>query len=93
MDFYCRFCNEPWDNDCFHEEASESDRTYAQVARDFSSKGCSALETAFGPASCSPSQGVTRRGHVQDAMFDLMGEDTDGVAAMMEDFEYMGMLD
>jgi len=26
-------------------------------------------------------------------MFDLLGDDVDGAAAMMEDFEYFGMLD
>lgn len=91
MDLPCVKCGEPWDNDSLHEEASESDRTYTAVARDFAIRGCAALETAFGPSTCVPNRSL--RTEVASAMFDLMGDDTDGVASMMSDFEYMGMLD
>jgi hypothetical protein len=91
MDLICPRCTEPWDFDSLHEEADESDRTYAQVAADFRTRGCLALETAFGAMECKPVNNL--RSMVADAMYDLLGDDMDGAAAMMEDFEWAGMLD
>lgn len=91
MDLYCVTCGEPWDNDCLHEEAEASDRSYSEVARDFQRRGCEALVTAYGRQECSPSGSM--RAAAMGAMFDLLGDDMDGAASIMDDFEYMGMLD
>lgn len=85
MDMYCTKCGEPWDNDTFHEVAEEQGITYTQAVRNFAREGCKAT----GWANCTT--------HVEDgphvlradasaALFDLLGDDTDGVMAMMEDF-------
>lgn len=88
MDIYCpvKDCAEPWDLDSLHEEAEESGRTFREVQRDFQSKGCKALENAFG--SQKHNTGNAQRAAVSEAMFDLLGDDVDGVAAMMEDFGF-----
>lgn len=91
MDIPCPRCDEPWDNNSFHDEAAESNRTYTEVTRDFQSRGCHALETAFGSMICERSNSF--RSMATSAMFDLCGDDIDGVASLMDDFEYMGMLD
>lgn len=97
MDLICPVCGEPWDNDSLHEEVTERrnagkfDITYSNVAVDFRQRGCAALETAFGPQDCK--RGDSFRAEVSSAMFDLLGDDMDGAAAMMEDFEMFGMLD
>lgn len=94
MDLYCPKCGEPWDNECFHDEASESNRTYTEVARDFAQRGCVALETAYGPVGedCKANQRNSNRAHISEIAFDLMGDDTDGVASMMQDAEYLGLI-
>lgn len=91
MDLYCPTCTEPWDNDCLHDEAQESGRTYREVAADFRERGCHALETAYGAADCQPANNM--RAAAMGAMFELCGDDMDGAASLMDDFEYMGMLD
>lgn len=88
MDLMCPRCTEPWDFDSLHDEAAESDRTYSQVAADFRTRGCLALESAFGSMLCEPVHNL--RAAAADAMYDLLGDDMDGAASMMEDFEMMG---
>lgn len=83
MDLYCGTCGEPWDNDSLHEEAAERGSDYRTVAADFRMAGCNALSTAFGPQFCGPRD--TERAAVASAMYDLLGDDMDGAAAMMDD--------
>ena len=87
MDLMCPKCGEPWDNDTFHEAAEEQDKTYAQVTADFRSRGC----VAIGWGKCStpstevdPTWGVTRQ-EAAAALYDMLGDDMDGAAAMLED--------
>ncbi len=84
MDLYCTRCGEPWDNDTFHEVAEEQDKTYTEVMRDFQQRGCVATGWV---RECAPSPSM--RTAVMDAMFDLLGDDVDGAAAMMADYEYI----
>lgn len=96
MDLYCPKCGEPWDNDCLHEEAEDSGRTYQEVSRDFASHGCAALSNAYGAGvadDCKASRGNARRAEISAVAFDLMGDDTDGVASMMDDAEMFGLFD
>lgn len=93
MDIYCPNCGEAWDNDSLHEEAyaraefqDYSEYPYREVMRDFQRRGCEALATAFGPQTCQASQ--SDRAVVASAMYDLLGDDMDGAAAMMEDFGF-----
>lgn len=94
MDVYCKFCREPWDNDTIHEEAAEREQqreprtTYAEVAADFRQYGCGAFYTFTGQpklAKC-PNVGTDTRAVPEiDALGDLLGDDMDGLTAMLED--------
>ena len=86
MDIYCPRCSEPVDPDYFHDVAEENGTSYAEVARDFQQRGCVAL----GEPRCERADDL--RHEVMGAMFDLLGDDIDGAASMMDDFEYMGLL-
>lgn len=93
MDIYCIACGEPWDNDCLHDEAEVSGRTYTDVARDFRVRGCSALRLAYGASCSTPSTqtdrtfGLTRQ-DAAGALYDILGDDMDGAAAMLEDMGF-----
>lgn len=87
MDVYCPKCGEPWDIDTFHDVADERDLSFAQVSNDFAQRGCLALGT---------NHNITEdelRASASDVLFDVLGDDIDGIASMLEDFEYFGMLD
>ena len=92
MDLICPRCTEPWDNDSLHEEAEALGTSYSVVAAEFRTNGCKALEHAFGPQDDCVSANNTRS-MASAAMFELLGDDMDGAASLMEDFDYAGMLD
>jgi hypothetical protein len=54
--------------------------------RDFQRRGCEALSTAFGRQDCQPRH--NERTDVASAMYDLLGDDMDGAAAMFEDLGF-----
>lgn len=83
---YCPSCGAEFCVDDLHDRADDLDSTFAAVQRDFQVTGCLALGESRHVG------GDRMRAEVSSAMFDLMGDDIDGVAAMMEDFEYFGML-
>lgn len=81
MDLYCTRCAEPWDNDEFHYVAEEQGSTYKEVAANFRAEGCKAVTGKL----CE--RKATDMGLAAEAMYDLLGDDMDGAAAMLEDFE------
>lgn len=85
MDIICPVCTEPWDISELHE--NDEGLSFSEANTLFHTKGCGAV---FG-GSCKPVSSL--RGDVSAAMFDVLGDDVDGIAAMMEDFDAMGMLD
>lgn len=87
MDIYCpvRKCGEPIDMDYLHDVAEEQDRTYSEVRSDFQTRGCEALGMTH---SEHDDDATMLRAEVMSAMYDLLGDDLDGAAAMMEDFGY-----
>jgi hypothetical protein len=90
MDVYCRNCGEPWENETLHEVAEEMGKTYSQVAKAFSTKGCKAFDGSdYETSHCTADSRANARG----AIADLLGDDMDGMSAMLEDLEYMGLLD
>ena len=105
MDLYCSKCGEPWDNDCLHDEVSERNDfstakddgtpwTYRDVLREFQQSGCIALSAAFGAGvgdDCAANRGNSARAAAADALNDLLGDDSDGIASMMQDAEDMGL--
>lgn len=94
MDLICPKCGEPIDNDCLHDEAQEraeagwSNASYSDVLKDFRTKGCGeALDlSGYGdPVECKQADRDNFRTQAASALFDLMPDDPDGVAAMLED--------
>ena len=90
MDMYCTRCGEPWDNDTFHEAAEEQHSTYREVVRDFQSRGCIAIGWQSKPCEVNTDQprdsvfGLTPS-EAAEALYDLLGDDTDGAMAMLDD--------
>lgn len=90
MDMFCPRCLEPWDNETFHEEADQrtedgmEQASYRLVVREFRRVGCGALR-ALGIRPCTPEEVDPEHKAMVAAAFDLMGDDTDGAMAMMED--------
>ena len=81
MDIKCPFCREPWDNDSIHDYAGEVDSTYAEVSKLFRTTGCGVAFSEWG-ITCEKS---SRNGDLL-ALAELLGDDLDGYASMVEDF-------
>lgn len=76
-DVYCPKCNEPFEQDYFHDIAEENGTDYATVSRDFQKRGCEAMNEPHGDGPANP---------YAEALFDLLGDDIDGTVNMMEDY-------
>ena len=86
MDIYCGICGEPWDMDCLHDAVTEGRATNWNDARvKFERKGCGLWGT-----KCSTTPD-TSRAMASAALMEVMGDDLDGVASMLEDAESLGM--
>lgn len=96
MDLYCPRCSEPCDSDEFHYvEDLNSDvegalLSWATATGRFRTIGCAALEGGTTP-TCEKDDSL--RSLASATLMDLMGDDLDGVASTMDDFEFLGMLD
>ena len=89
MDVYCPKCGEPWDTDCFHDEAAASATTYARVSAAFRLNGCRTL-ASYGARCSEPSTatdttfGLTRQAAAA-ALYSVLGDDMDGAASELSD--------
>jgi hypothetical protein len=93
MDIYCTRCGEPVELDYIHDRVEElrydgelvngQPPTFTNVKDDFVKRGCVAM--GFGP--CKRVDNL--RTQASAALFDILGDDVDGVASMMEDFEFL----
>ena len=81
MDVYCHICGEPWENDTFQDVAEENKLTYADVQHLFRRTGC---EVITGGMKCKPRETV--QGAAMLALYDVLGDDFDGIASTLEDF-------
>jgi len=94
MDIRCTTCGEPWDHDELHDIASDRapyeghdyEKAWAYAVKQFHSLGCEAFGCAH---NATPNKSAAA---IADVLFDIMGDDTDGIAAMLEDAEWMGAL-
>lgn len=84
-DVYCPQCGEPCDIYEFHDRADQLDSTFDEVRASFAAEGCAAMGW---PHADVPNRG---RASAAAAMFDILGDDVDGIAAMLEDAERLGM--
>jgi hypothetical protein len=73
--------NPEYDSDAY-------DRVFAKVRSEFQRNGCEAMHAAFGAHCSEPStetrQGLTRQ-EASSVLYDLLGDDMDGAAAMLDD--------
>lgn len=76
MDLLCPKCSEPWDNDEFHDVAEEKGSTYLRVWEDFQRRGCEAVGSSHGGGPADPRVA---------ALYEVLGHDPDGCAAMFDD--------
>lgn len=104
MDVYCCKCGEPWDMDSFHDEVDnraddmgtrasnltrdEYGTLYSSVRQEFTTRGCVAF--TYAADSCIGA-GDTMRAAASSALMDMMGDDLDGVASMLDDAQALGM--
>ena len=98
MEVYCPRCGEPWDIDYVNHEMKVLERTDFRGGR--GCQCCKELQVCqhLGKCSACPSYEVASgkctikcfkkpfRADVSGAMMDILGEDLDGAAAMLEDF-------
>lgn len=88
MDIYCPVCGEPWELECFHDVADEKQIAFSQACRDFRRDGC--VSTGWVRKCERPSFEDAWSRAMADAaatLFEVLGDDVDGVASMLEDFE------
>jgi hypothetical protein len=86
MDIRCPICGEPWDILTLHDEAEWIDETFDKVRERFYSDGCGKV---FG-VSCERSN--DNASAIASLAYDIMGDDVDGIASMLEDAEFMGLI-
>lgn len=86
MDIYCPRCAEPWEIDSLHDAVAEgSAPDFAEARHIFAADGCGTL---FNGRPCERSNHP--RAHLAAELFDILGEDVDGIASMHADAEFLG---
>lgn len=83
MDIRCRKCGEPIDMDELHDIAADMGTTYNHVRNAFAQYGCAALGMTCNE---NADRGLAA---ISGALFDILGDDIDGVASELEDWEYL----
>lgn len=63
---------------------------YNEVRDDFYSRGCESL-TGWN-LTCEKHDGANNRAMLMSAMVDMLGDDLDGIASMMDDADFMGLI-
>ena len=76
MDIYCPLCGEPWDMDELHEV---EDTDFDTARKRFRREGCA----VFASSHNKPADSETAEKSA--VLFDLLGDDIDGIASLMED--------
>jgi hypothetical protein len=82
MDLICPRCAEPWDNDSLHE--NDAELPYDKAYKLFRTQGCGAI---FEGVDCQPTANPALA-----ELADLLGDDSDGYAAVVDDFIHTGAL-
>ena len=76
----------------------EHQHYYRIMQREFAAKGCAAF-TCYGPyVTCEPQAALSDSGKLTKsaamvALLEICGDDFDGIASMMDDFEYVGWVE
>lgn len=96
QDIYCPRCGEPWDIDSIHEEVTYRQEigetvSFNSVRREFSRRGCLALTAYRIPEDECVRDTGNARAMASGALMDILGDDIDGVASLMDDAHALGM--
>lgn len=86
MDLYCQVCAEPWEHYYIHHEMDHEGP--GDSKRFLSGVGCPSCRWGANRPAETPIRAMAA-----GALSELLGDDTDGIAAMMEDFDALGMLE
>ena len=90
MDVRCPRCSEPWDISELHYVYRGDEHIPFDEAREtFYKIGCAAFDGDTQP-SCNGRVSMTTEAAA--VIYDLLGDDADGAAALLDDFEYYGLL-
>lgn len=96
MDIRCPKCCEPWEIDTVHEyvsdmgdmfPASASVYTFKNVYRLFRTQGCGVAFDGW-EVSCEPDR--SGRAEIIGMLANVLGDDVDGFASMLDDLNHMG---
>ncbi len=87
MDLLCPRCGEPWDVYELHEV---EDFTFDQARKRFQAIGCAVFDGGTEP-TCEKVENLSTLASA--TLMDLMGDDVDGAASLLDDFGFLGMLD
>lgn len=88
MDIYCPKCGEPWEMDSLHDLIEDGCEDYHKAVSLFRNKGCEAFGCGH---NVTPMETTAL---ASELMFDILGDDVDGIASMMDDFwEYPDYLE
>ena len=89
MDVYCQHCNEPWDTWEVYNELGDENISDLDAKMDFL-KGIGCPSCHWGKLGQPKDSFISA---AMDAMSDILGDDVDGMASMLDDYEYMFGLD
>jgi hypothetical protein len=90
MDIYCQRCDEPWEvyyveHDMDIEDAGKGRNGMTPKEMFKAGVGCPCCDWG----NKAPEK-QSLRGQAMSLMSEMLGDDVDGMASMMDDFEYMG---
>jgi hypothetical protein len=99
MDIYCPKCGEPWDIDSLHGEVevrladfpnhSSYEKTFEIVRKDFYRRGCPAVSGRCStPDTTTDSTFGLTRAEASSSLMEMLGDDIDGVASMLDDMRF-----
>lgn len=90
MDIRCPKCGEPWEHDCLHEVVTDGMYpNYDAAAKAFRKDGCVALGSTHNePSTEEDAVWGLRPQDAAAALYDILGDDMDGAAAMLEDMGF-----
>lgn len=83
MDIRCPKCAEPIDNDELHYIADDMSTTYRELASAFRTDGCAAIGYR-----CNPDTVGNDAAAAASVLYEILGDDMDGAAAMLDDFGF-----
>lgn len=81
MDVFCKHCDEPCDVWHLNNDMEPHFREMFKAG-----KGCDICEGKGSPSN-------SKRSDAMGLLQDMLGDDIDGIASMMDDFDFMGMLE